>query len=441
MLLVYTHKVTPRLTYTFKHFFTRILQIRVQFTMKVEEFIAHNGLKFTYSKQPLRNEFYVRSNGLLFEQGINDIEITMGTWEDTVCFFQSRQAATIPFDIFAATFYLLSRYEEYLPHVKDNFDRFPAEESLAYKNNFLEKPLIDIWAYKFRELLKEKFPSYQFENRKFTYVSTIDVDMAFCFKHKGIVRNIGGYFSDLLKFKLVEIWNRTLVLLGFRLDPFDTFEELISLQKQYGITTTFFFLVGDYTTYDKNISSSNSKLKSLIKSIADYADVGLHPSYFTMKNEALLKKEKLRLENILNRPVLKSRQHYLRLDMPETYQNLINLEVQEDYTMGYAAYYGFRASTCTPFYFYDLDYEIQTPLKIYPFAVMDGTLRDYLELSNKRAYEVIIRLAREVKKVEGTFITLFHNDTVSNTGRWRRWKKVYIDVFKKLTAFQTSNVS
>ncbi len=441
MLLVYTHKVTPRLTYTFKHFFTRILQIRVQFTTKVEEFIAHNGLKFTYSKQPLRNEFFVRSNGLLFEQGINDIEITMGTWEDTVCFFQSRQAATIPFDIFAATFYLLSRYEEYLPHVKDNFDRFPAEESLAYKNNFLEKPLIDIWAYKFKELLKEKFPSYQFENRKFTYVSTIDVDMAFCYKHKGIVRNIGGYFSDLLKFKLVEIWNRTLVLLGFRPDPFDTFEELLSLQKQYGITTTFFFLVGDYTTYDKNISSSNSKFKSLIKSIADYADVGLHPSYFTMKNEALLKKEKLRLENILNRPVLKSRQHYLRLDMPETYQNLINLEVQEDYTMGYAAYYGFRASTCTPFYFYDLDYEIQTPLKIYPFAVMDGTLRDYLELSNKRAYEVIIRLAREVKKVEGTFITLFHNDTVSNTGRWRRWKKVYIDVFKKLTAFQTSNVS
>jgi peptidoglycan/xylan/chitin deacetylase (PgdA/CDA1 family) len=441
MLLVYTHKVTPRLTYTFKHFFTRILQIRVQFTTKVEEFIAHNGLKFTYSKQPLRNEFFVRSNGLLFEQGINDIEITMGTWEDTVCFFQSRQAATIPFDIFAATFYLLSRYEEYLPHVKDNFDRFPAEESLAYKNNFLEKPLIDIWAYKFKELLKEKFPSYQFENRKFTYVSTIDVDMAFCYKHKGIVRNIGGYFSDLLKFKLVEIWNRTLVLLGFRPDPFDTFEELLSLQKQYGITTTFFFLVGDYTTYDKNISSSNSKLKSLIKSIADYADVGLHPSYFTMKNEALLKKEKLRLENILNRPVLKSRQHYLRLDMPETYQNLINLEIQEDYTMGYAAYYGFRASTCTPFYFYDLDYEIQTPLKIYPFAVMDGTLRDYLELSNKRAYEVIIRLAREVKKVEGTFITLFHNDTVSNTGRWRRWKKVYIDVFKKLTAFQTSNVS
>ena len=438
MLLVYTHKVTPRLTFTFKHFFTRILQIPVSFTTKVEEFVAHSGLKFTYAKQPLRNEFFIKSNGLLFEQGINDIEINIGKWDDTICFFQSRQAATLPFDIFAATFYLLSRYEEYLPHVKDHFERYPAEESLAFQHHFLDKPLIDIWAYKFRLLLKEKFSDYQFTNRKFEYISTIDVDIAYSYKYKGAIRTIGGYFNDLSKFKLLDAWHRTLVLLGFKQDPFDTFDELLSFQKEYKINTLFFFLVGDYTTYDKNISSRNTNYKSLIKSIADYADIGLHPSFFTMKNEVLLKKEKLRLENILNRPIKKSRQHYLRLDMPETYQNLINLEIQEDYTMGYASHYGFRASTCTPFYFYDLDYEIQTPLKVYPFAVMDGTLRDYLELSNKRAYEVILKLAQEVKRVDGTFITLFHNDTISNRGRWRRWKKLYIDIFKQLNILRTT---
>jgi len=433
MLLVYTHKVTPRLTYTFKHFFTRILKIPFQFTTKVEEFIAHNGLKLTYAKQPLGNEFFIRSNGLLFEQGINDIEVIMGKWDDIDCFFQSRQTATLPFDVFAATFYLITRYEEYLPHVKDQYERFPAEESLAFKANFLEKPLIDIWAYKFKLLLKEKFPSYQFIDRKFNYISTIDVDIAYCYKHKGVLRTIGGLLSDISKFRLLDIWSRILVLLGFKRDPFDTFDLLLDFQKMYNIKTTFFFLVGNYTTYDKNISSGNTNYKSLIKSVADYADVGLHPSYFTMKNETLMKKEKLRLENILNRPVLKSRQHFLRLDMPETYQNMVNLEIQEDYTMGYAAHYGFRASTCTPFYFYDLDYEIQTPLKVYPFAVMDGTLRDYLDLSNKRAFEVILKLANEVKKVDGTFISIFHNETLSNRGRWRRWKKLYTDIFKQLS--------
>ena len=192
MLLVYTHKVTPRLTYTFKHFFTRILQIPIQFTTKVEEFVAHNGLKLTYAKQPLGNEFFIRSNGLLFEQGINDINVIMGKWDDVDCFFQSRQTATLPFDVFAATFYLITRYEEYLPHVKDKYERFPAEESLAFKANFLEKPLIDIWAYKFKLLLKEKFPSHQFIDRKFEYISTIDVDIAYCYKRKGVLRTIGG---------------------------------------------------------------------------------------------------------------------------------------------------------------------------------------------------------------------------------------------------------
>ena len=100
--------------------------------------------------------------------------------------------------------------------------------------------------------------------------------------------------------------------------------------------------------------------------------------------------------------------------------------------MGYAKHYGFRASTCTPFYFYDLDYEIQTPLKVFPFAVMDGTLRDYLNLSIKPSYEIIINLARDVKKVDGTFMMLFHNESLSNRGRWRRWKKLYIDICKQL---------
>ncbi|MGB5362235.1 MAG: polysaccharide deacetylase family protein [Aureibaculum sp.] len=432
MLLVYTHKITPRLTYTFKHFFTRILSIPVKFTTKVEEFVAYNDLKLSYTKQPLGNEFFIRSHELLFEQGINDVEIVMGKWDDVDCFFQSRQAATISFDVFAACFYLLSRYEEYLPHVKDEFDRYPAEESLAYHQNFLDKPLIDIWAFKFRSLLKEKFPEYQFNERKFECISTIDVDIAYSYKLKGIVRTIGGYFRDLSKFRMFDIWYRTMVIFGLRKDPFDTFEELLAYQKQYAIKTIFFFLLGDYTTYDKNISSSNSKYRSLIKSISDYAEVGLHPSYFTMKNEMILKKEKLRFESILNRPAEKSRQHYLRLDMPDTYHNLINLEIKEDYTMGYAKHYGFRASTCTPFYFYDLDYEIQTPLKVFPFAVMDGTLRDYLNLSIKPSYEIIINLAREVKKVEGTFMMLFHNESLSNRGRWRRWKKLYIDICKQL---------
>lgn len=425
MLLVYTHKITPRLNYIFKHFFVRILQIPVTFSTKVDEFVAHNGPKITYSKNPLGTEFFIRSNDLLFDQGINDIDINIANWEEVPCFFPAGDISSIPFDIFAASFYLISRYEEYLPHVQDVHERFTADESLAFKNGFLEKPIVDIWAFKFLQLLKDKFPNYEYNTRDFEMISTIDVDTAFAFKHKGIVRTIGGYIADLFHLRFVNIWQRLLTNLNFREDPFDTFSEILKIKKEHNITTHFFFLIGDYTTFDKNISFSNAKFKSLIKSVADYAKIGLHPSYFSIRNDEKLKKEKLRLEGIINTPIVFSRQHYLRLIIPETYQNLIDLDIQEDYTMGYAKYVGFRASTCTPFYFYDLDFEIQTPLKLFPFAVMDVTLKDYLQLSNSESLQKIVALKNEVKDVNGTFISLFHNETLSENEKWEGWSAIY----------------
>ncbi|NOR28145.1 MAG: hypothetical protein GQ540_06410 [Lutibacter sp.] len=425
MLLVYTHKITPRVNYIFKHYFVRILQIPVTFTTKVDEFVAHSGPKITYSKAPLGTEFFIRSHDLLFEQGINDIDINMSKWDETPCFFTAGETSSIPFDIFAAGFYLISRYEEYLPHVQDVHERFPAEESLAVKNNFIEKPVIDIWAYKFLELLKEKFPNYKYTNRAFNLISTIDIDVAFAYKHKGIVRTIGGFTNDILHFRVVNFWRRLLSVLNFRNDPFDTFKELLKIKKEHNVTTLFFFLIGDYTTFDKNISSSNSKFRSVIKSVADYAKIGLHPSYFTFKNVEKLKKEKLRLEHIMNTSITFSRQHFLRLSIPETYQNLIDLDLQEDYTMGYAKVVGFRASTCTPFYFYDLDFEIQTPLKIFSFAFMDVTLKDYMNLSPEESLQKIVELKDAVKEVNGTFISLFHNETLSENEVWKGWKTIY----------------
>lgn len=425
MLLIYTHKITPRLNYIFKHFFVRILKIPITFSDKVNDFVAHNGPKITYSKSPLGTEFFIRSHDLLFEQGINDIDITIYHWDDVPCFFPAGETSTIPFDIFAASFYLMSRYEEYLPHVQDVHERFTAEESLAFKNGFLEKPVIDIWAFKFLELLKNKFPNYNYGTREFKLISTIDVNTAFVYKHKGVVRTIGGFLNDFLNFKFTDVRNRLLTILGFKEDPFDTFSTLLKIKEAHKVDTIFFFSIGDYTTFDKNISSSNINFKSLIKSVADYAIVGLRPSYFTFKNVEKLKKEKLRLEYIINRPITCTRQHYLRLSLPDTYQNLIDLDVKEDYTMGFEKSVGFRASTCTPFYFFDIDFEIQSPLKIFPFAVMDTTLKQHMQLSNKESLAKILEIKNEVQKVNGTFISVFHNDSLAENETWKGWVDIY----------------
>ncbi|RSC96117.1 polysaccharide deacetylase family protein [Tenacibaculum singaporense] len=430
MILIYTHKVTPRVRYIFKHIFTRILQVQIDFTGKVEEFVAYNGPKFSYTNVPLGKEFFVQSNELLFQQGIKDVEIIIQKWDEVPCFFPTVEASEIPFDIFAASFFLISRYEEYLPHIKDKHGRFTASESIAYQNGFLEKPLVDVWAYKFLETLKHKFPDFEHTTRKFEYLSTIDVDNAYAYKYKSFIRTLGGFLKDASQFKVFTIWDRFAVLFNIKKDPFDTFQKIIELKKNYGVKTIFFFLIGDYTTFDTNVSSSKRKFKLLIKDMVDYARVGLHPSYYTMNNPVMLKKEKERLEAITNMPIKRSRQHYLRVSLPETYQQLIDLEIEEDYSMGYATHVGFRASTCTPFYFYDLDFEIQTPLKIFPFALMDATLNDYMKLTPKQSLGKIRDLKNEVKAVNGTFITVFHNESLSNYLRWRGWSRLYNSMLK-----------
>ena len=428
MILIYTHKITPRLTYIFRHLFVRILNTPVDFTTKIEEFVAFNGMKMNYSKLPLGKEFFIRSHDLLFEQGINDIEFSISNWKEAVpCFFSAGKKSAIPYDIFAASFYLISRYEEYLPHVQDVHERFSVEESLAYQHGFLKKPLIDIWAFQLLEALKEKFPTHEFTPRKFNYISTFDVNQAYIYRARGVVRSIGGFVSDFFTFELSAFIERILVLLKIKKDPYDTYDEIVRLKKVYDVPTVLFFLIANASTFDTNISITKDKYRLLIKSMSDYVKIGLNASYLTMRKETFLKREMKKMESIINTPVSRTRQHMLRNYLPETYQNLIDLEVEEDYTMGYTDSVGFRASTCTPFYFYDLDFEIQTPLKVVPFAVNDYTLNEVMSLTPRQGLIQLKELFEEVKKVNGTFVTLFHNELLSDYGIWKGWKGVYGD--------------
>src|SRR5690554_1244695 len=423
MLLVYTHKISPRLKYSFKQIFTRILGIPVNFTTTVEEFIAHDSLKMSYARQPLSNEIFVRSHEILFEQGISDVDIHVQDWEETKCFFYTGEKSAIPFDIFSAAFYLLSRYEEYLPHVKDQFGRFTANESLSLKHGFLHQPVVDIWAYKFRKVFEQNYPDFQFPERRYSIKPIIDVPSAYNFKLKGIIRTFGGTVKDLFTFNFKRLYYRYMVLFGLKRDTYDTFKYIINKQKHSNYKFLFFFLIGDYSTYDKGIDPQKKNFVTLIKQVADYCRVGLKVSYFALEDVSMLKREKSRMEAILNSSLTASRQSFSKLNLPESYRNLVEVEVLEDYTMGYVNHAGFRAGTCTPFFFYDLDYELQTPLKITSYHLLDYSLLKIHSLLDKK--KALNELINEVKKVNGEFVPVFHNYTFSNINRWRNYKELF----------------
>lgn len=423
MLLVYTHKISPRLKYVFKHICTRILGIKVSFTTKIEEFIAHDSLKMSYTKQQLSNEFFIKSNDILYEQGLSDIEIYVQDWENTKGFFFNGDKSALPFDIFASSFYLLSRYEEYLPQVRDEYGRFMATESVAYKHHFLHQPVVDIWALKFKNALQNYFPEFNFPKKTYRIKPIIDVPSAYNFKLKGIMRTLGGIVKDLFRLKFKSLYYRFMVIFGLKHDPFDTFKYIINKQKQSSFKFIFFFLIGSYSTYDKGINVNKKKFESLIKQVADYCTVGLKASFFAIDSLSILKKEKLQMEAIINTSLTASRQSYSKLNLPESYRNLIELEIEEDYTMGYVNHIGFRAGTCTPFLFYDLDYETQTPLKIYSYHLMDYSLLKTQSLLDKK--QVLNQIINEIKQVSGEFIPVFHNYTFSNLPRWKGFKELF----------------
>jgi hypothetical protein len=377
----------------------------------------------SYTRQPLSNELFVRSNELLFEQGLSDLDINVQNWENTKGFFAAGERSDLPYDIFAASFYLLSRFEEYLPHVKDDYGRFMAKESLAYKNRFLNQPVIDIWAYKLQAVLKERFPDFKFSDRKYRLQPIIDVPMAYYFRKKGLLRTIGGTFTDIGRFRFRQLYQRYLVLMGFKRDPYDTFKWIITKQKQCDFKFTVLFLIGDYSTYDKSISTNKKEFVSLIKSVADYCYVGIKASYFALEDISILKKEKLKMEAIINSDLHAVRHSFSKLNLPQSYRNLIELEINQDFTMGYIDTLGFRAGTCTPFQFYDLDYEVQTPLQINPYHCLDFGLLKYASQLDKQ--EHLQKLIDEVKAVNGTFTPVFHNYTFSNQERWKGFRSLF----------------
>ena len=188
--------------------------------------------------------------------------------------------------------------------------------------------------------------------------------------------------------------------------------------------------MGDYGEFDKNIDWQNSRLQNLIRKIAKKHPVGIHPSYQSNTDYAILKSEIKRLQHIVSTPNPQppsqfSRQHYLKLSFPETYQRLIKAGITDDFSMGYADNIGFRAGIATPFYWYDLENEQVTHLRIHPFVIMEVTLQQYLKLTPDEAFERVKPLINATKAVGGTFTTLWHNSTLSDVGEWKGWRGLY----------------
>ncbi|MDB5201995.1 MAG: hypothetical protein JWQ27_1404 [Ferruginibacter sp.] len=418
MILIYSPSSNPRLQYICRFIFAEQFGVTYNLTTHAESFSTHDGAKINYSDETLAGTiFQLRPHGLLSEADVRTQPIDCFEINGQKAFFAT--AGDYPFDIFSAAFYLISRYEEYLPHDLDMYGRYAHENSLAFREGFLKLPLVNIWLQQFAKSLTEKFGSLKFRWPEYKFQPTYDIDMAWSFKNKGIFRNLGGFFKK-------PSLNRLTVLTGMQKDPYDCYDELDRLHAAYKLDPVYFFLVATTNSaYDKNISPYAHPMWQLIKRHAKKYSIGLHPSWKSDSKLPAIEKEKKILETAAKTAVVFSRQHYIKFAAPTTFANLWDAGIREEFSMGYGSINGFRASTASSYFWYDLQTEKITQLRIHPFCFMDANSHFEQKFSLAETTAELQYYAGICKQVNGTFISIFHNNILGSDPAFTGWWEMY----------------
>jgi hypothetical protein len=420
-LWIYSPDVTPRLEYTAGVIFNTILGINFEITTDRRKIGTSPAI--IYSGEKVKDPFIIRPAGLLSATGIVMTDPQVSSVDGMPVIF-GNEGGSIPFDLFSAAFFILSRYEEYLPFSPDAHGRFTGARSLAFRGGFLRIPVVEVWArYLALEMVK-RFPVLTIRHNEFSALVTVDVDQPFAYRSRGLLRSMGGLVKGLAGVG-ARPQERIKTMAGSLDDPYDSFGYIEEQLIKSGSRAVFFFPTGDQGDYDHNPPFRDHDYGEIVKKYDQLFDSGLHPSYRSAGRPKILRTETERFEVITGHRPLRARQHWLLLTMPDTYQAYEEAGIEYDYTMGYNDEPGFRAGIARPFPFYDLAREKATGLTIVPFQVMDGTLRQYMHLRPDAAIEVVSSLIAETRRVGGMFVSIWHNTSLNEGNGWEGWRRVF----------------
>lgn len=330
-------------------------------------------------------------------------------------------------DLFAGAFFMLTRWEESLGEYKDQHGRFPAARAQMVKDGFILRPIVDEYVALLRKwMITFGFP-VPADTYAFKVVPTCDVDIPYFWKSKPVWKILGGrlrtHWNPLQSAKDINEYRH--VRSGAVKDPYDTFDELMSLAEEKGLQFQFNFIGGGKTKYEGYYAIDAPHIKAMIGEIQRRGHgIGLHPSYDAFNNSVMISEEKNAVEASVGTHITSSRQHYLRFALPETWRRLHAAGIEEDSTLGYAAEPGFRCGTCKPYPVFDI--QTREPLSLIerPLIIMDVSLRMYKNLSIDDSILLCENIKAQVKKHNGEFVILWHNSSLSRIDDWTGWERV-----------------
>jgi hypothetical protein len=417
MVVIYSPNLSSRLTYVLDEILQHRLGLDYVILTDPEIYEQHpSKSKINYSNLSLAG-LQISPEKLIFETGLGSLDLPKWSMDFgfPVLFPNDGE---LGFDIFSMCFWHFSRLEEYPFTPTDPHGRFLCSDSAFFEHQFHEWPSVDLAVRYLCNKLNIPPPS------KFDVFPTLDIDIAFKHKGRSAAVWLGGLVRYVLGFRLKEFMERCRVLLGAK-DPFDTFDYFMDRLDMHKNNVRIFILCGLHGRYDKNIDLRHKGYSSIVKRMAKKFEIGLHPSYQSQDRVGVILKEKETLEATIQKPVIRSRQHYLRMKLPDTYEALLKSGVTHDYTMGFPDRIGYRAGTAMSFRYYDIAKERGTSLVLHPFSAMDVTLKNYMGLSPSEAIEKIRSIKSNCMEWEIPFTFIFHNESLSEQDGWEGWRNVF----------------
>jgi len=442
MVYVIVKQTNPRIQYIIevllKHFWGIAYQIIEE--AKIDETDFHDDLIINYTNGPVsgNNVINIPNEGLLENTGVNFKEPKI-QWNKTPQIFWSEELDFtnyhLSYDPFSASFYLLSGYRYYQDFPLDKHGRYDEAKDFLIEKGSHQYPLVDWYAFELRDLLWQAYPNLPFSEPKYDFEFTVDIDQPWAFRQKGAWVNLGGGIRDLVFKEREQFQARINTFARKRQDPMDSFALL--REKLPTDKTKFFCLVDNNGPEDARINLKNKRYQQLVKKLYQEGfQVGIHPSYNAFNDDEKLQSEKQYLESILEEKVHFSRQHFLRLRLPKTYEILLNSGIKRDYSACFYSSYGFKYGIARPFYWYNLAKEETTNLIVHPTMIMDRALQQHLQIEPEQLFDLITEFIEQIKQVGGQFVILLHNESLSEYQEWKGWQNTLIgliDYIKKGT--------
>lgn len=421
-VVYHIENVTGAARYSVQHVLETLLGWDASELADADAFAAHAGPKLFYGERAMPGALHVVPFGVL------GTHLAKQTSSPTCPFPVS--GGHIGHDIFAAVFHRLMLLNEIdLP--KDGHGRADTAALVGQAMGTLDRPLVDEWALDLEAAWRRIDTSVPPSRRRYRHIFTADVDNGFKYLGREAWRTMGSAVRDLLRGRPSAIRERFAVLTGARPDPYDIYARAKVLAEAGGAQRSIFhFLVADRGKYDHAVGVKSGRMRERIGALAQWAEIGIHPSYRSSEEPERIRAEKERLEEVINDRVTISRQHFLRFQVPATFRELARHGIREEFSVGYSDVIGFRASTCTPYRWYDVEQDAVTDLTIWPFQVMDSAMAYRMGLSPPQAMEAARKVVDRVRAVNGTFIGVWHERFISGDGDERGWDAVVNDIVR-----------